>query len=145
MDQAFHQVITACSEPRKNQPDTWLSQEMIDAYLQLHEQGYAHSVESWINGKLVGGLYGIALGKAFFGESMFSRITDASKVAFVHLVHRLAEMDFSLIDCQVYTEHLKSLGAELIPRKEFLLQLDNAIQSESQTLQWAHPPEEIHS
>ena len=93
---------------------------MIDAYIQLHKEGYAHSFECWQDEQLVGGLYGVAIGNVFFGESMFSRVSDASKVAFVELAHRLEKEGYRLIDCQIYTEHLQSLGARLIPRSEFI-------------------------
>jgi len=118
-DSAFTQVIEACAAPRKGEAGTWLSQEMQQAYKQLHHAGYAHSVETWHNNKLVGGLYGIALGKVFFGESMFHTKTDASKVAFVSLGQQLSTWGYQLIDCQVHTSHLSSLGAEEIKRNEF--------------------------
>lgn len=125
-DQAFSEVVQACSEPRiqDNDPGTWITDEMKQAYQQLHEQGIAHSVECWNDGKLVGGLYGIAMGKVFFGESMFSRQTDASKVAFVTLVNQLSQWDFVMIDCQVKSQHLESLGAKNIERKTFTRLLD---------------------
>lgn len=123
-DQQFQNVIFECSKPRLEkgeiQKDTWILDEMIEAYIQLHEAGYAHSVECWQENKLVGGLYGVAIGNVFFGESMFSRASDASKVAFVALAKQLQLWDFKLIDCQVYTSHLESLGAKMIPRKEFI-------------------------
>ena len=119
LDTAFEQVIRACSEPRSYSDGTWITEEMIEAYIQLHRLGYAHSVESWQDGKLVGGLYGIALGRIFFGESMFSRATDASKVAFVYLVSQLKAWGFQLIDCQVENPHLVSLGSTTIDRTEF--------------------------
>jgi len=120
-DTAFAQVIRACAEtPRRGQAGTWISEEMQQAYFRLHELGYAHSVESWLGDELVGGLYGLRLGRIFFGESMFSRRTDASKVPFVHLVRKLQSEGVVLIDCQVTTEHLLSLGAEEIPRQRFI-------------------------
>lgn len=133
-DQNFREVITACSESRlekgKMQDETWILDEMIKAYIQLHEQGYAHSVECWLNEKLVGGLYGISIGKVFFGESMFSRVSDASKIAFVSLAKQLEKWDFNLIDCQVYTSHLESLGASMISRQQFISLLkENTIHS----------------
>ena len=133
-DKHFREVITACSESRlekgKIQSETWILDEMIEAYIQLHEQGYAHSVECCQNGKLVGGLYGIAIGKVFFGESMFSRVSDASKIAFVNLAKQLEKWDFNLIDCQVYTSHLESLGASMISRQHFISLLkENTIHS----------------
>lgn len=121
IDQAFGQVIKACAQiPRHNQDGTWITDEMQQAYMKLHQLGIAHSAECWNNGQLVGGLYGIALGKVFFGESMFSRQSNASKVAFVHLLDELKKSNYALIDCQVTTDHLLSLGAEEIPRKQFL-------------------------
>ncbi len=121
VNHAFQEVIVQCSEVRKGSAaGTWLVQEMIDAYCGLHQVGYAHSVESWHEGTLVGGLYGIALGRVFYGESMFTLKTDASKVALVHLVRLLQTMGYDLIDCQVTTRHLQSLGAREIPRQEFL-------------------------
>lgn len=120
-DSAFHEVIRACADtPRRDQPGTWITPEMQQAYIRLHQLGHAHSAESWQGEELVGGLYGIRLGRVFYGESMFSRRTDASKVAFVHLVRRLQEEGVELIDCQVTTEHLLSLGAEAIPRRRFI-------------------------
>ncbi len=129
MDTAFSKVVEACSGPRtnneeNNEPGTWITPEMKQAYQQLHEIGLAHSVECWLNGKLVGGLYGVALGRVFFGESMFTRVTDASKVAFVHLVKQLSQWGFKLIDCQIYSTHLESLGAESIRREQFIQLLD---------------------
>jgi leucyl/phenylalanyl-tRNA---protein transferase len=118
-DTAFCDVITRCSEPRPGQAGTWITGEMKQAYLGLHTLGLAHSVESWRDGELVGGLYGVALGRMFFGESMFSRASDASKVAFVHLVRQLVAWDFALIDCQMRTDLLASFGARDIPRTEF--------------------------
>ena len=144
-DNAFHDVISACSQPRLEQgveqSETWILDEMIDAYVNLHNAGYAHSVECWQDNKLVGGLYGIAIGKVFFGESMFSRVSDASKIAFVYLCMQLEKWGFQLIDCQVYTAHLESLGAGLIPRETFtsLLQ-QHAIDSGSHE-KWTIDPD----
>jgi leucyl/phenylalanyl-tRNA---protein transferase len=118
-DRSFEQVIAGCAEPRRNQRGTWINSGMIKAYRELHRMGHAHSVETWIDGKLSGGLYGVALGRAFFGESMFSRTTDASKIAFVHLVKQLARWHFGIIDCQMKTAHLASFGAHEIPRTQF--------------------------
>lgn len=126
-DQAFDRVIEACAQPRKNEEGTWLMPEMIAAYGNLHRQGIAHSVEAWHQGELVGGLYGNALGSVFFGESMFSIAPNASKAAFVCLVRSLARGGFQLVDCQVFTPHLESLGAGLIPRKEFLVLLGDGV------------------
>ena len=120
-DTAFEKVIKACAEtPRQGQNGTWITGEMQQAYIRLHQMGHAHSAESWMGDELVGGLYGMHLGNVFFGESMFSRKTDASKVAFVHLVRKLREEGVVLIDCQVTTDHLLSLGAEEIPRCQFV-------------------------
>ena len=118
-DRSFDQVIAACAAPRRHQGGTWINSSMIKAYRELHRTGHAHSVETWIDGKLAGGLYGVALGRAFFGESMFSRTTNASKIAFVHLVKQLARWRFGIIDCQMKTAHLASLGAREIPRTQF--------------------------
>jgi leucyl/phenylalanyl-tRNA--protein transferase len=118
-DTAFAQVVRECAAPRPGQAGTWITPEMQAAYRQLHELGHAHSVECWQQGKLVGGLYGIAIGHVFFGESMFTRVTDASKVGFVALVQKLQASGYRLIDCQVHTDHLESLGAAMIPRREF--------------------------
>lgn len=122
-DQAFEQVIDECSAPREYTADTWITDEMKQAYINLHNAGHAHSVECWQGNTLVGGLYGLSIGKVFFGESMFSRVTDASKVAFVCLVKHLKLWQYQLIDCQVYTGHLESLGATSIPRSEFVQQI----------------------
>jgi len=119
-DKAFDKVINACASLRKGSSGTWITDEITEAYSELHRLGFAHSVEAWCNGSLVGGLYGIALGRVFFGESMFHTMTDASKVAFVNLVERLKSWDYQLIDCQVHTSHLESLGAQEIDRTYFV-------------------------
>lgn len=118
-DKAFAEVIQGCAGPRSYADGTWITTPMQDAYVRLHEMCVAHSVEVWQQGQLVGGLYGIAMGELFFGESMFSRATDASKVGFVTLVERLREWGFALIDCQMPTRHLESFGARSIPRAAF--------------------------
>ena len=118
-DTAFAEVIQGCAGPRSYADGTWITTPMQDAYVRLHEMGVAHSVEVWQQGQLVGGLYGLAMGELFFGESMFSRATDASKVGFVTLVERLREWGFALIDCQMPTRHLESFGARSIPRAAF--------------------------
>ena len=129
MDTTFERVIRNCAEVnRRGQQGTWITEEMIGAYIRLHCAGYAHSVESWDSGELVGGLYGIALGKVFFGESMFAIKSNASKVAFITLVQYLKKLSFSFIDCQVTTEHLKSLGAKEVSRKKFLQMLKKALE-----------------
>ena len=126
-DTSFRAVMRACAQPRPAQDGTWISDEMIDAYCALHKQGIAHSVETWIDGELAGGLYGVALGRIFFGESMFTRAPDASKFAFVHLVRQLKRWNFGLIDCQVHTEHLASLGARAIARADFVRNLQELV------------------
>jgi len=118
-DTAFAQVVDACAAPRQGQAGTWITTEMQSAYRRMHELGHAHSVECWQHGELVGGLYGIAIGHVFFGESMFTRVADASKVGFVTLVQQLQASGYRLIDCQVHTDHLESLGAMMIPRPDF--------------------------
>ena len=119
-DQAFEQVLEGCASARSYTSETWLTGDMKSAYLQLHKEGYAHSVEAWRDGELVGGLYGVAVGKIFCGESMFTRVNDASKVAFVHLARQLEAWNFKLIDCQIHTDYLASFGASEIERREFL-------------------------
>jgi leucyl/phenylalanyl-tRNA---protein transferase len=135
-DTAFREVMEACAAPREGQAGTWIVPEMVEAYVALHERGLAHSVESWRDGELVGGLYGVALGRAFFGESMFSRATDASKVALVRLVERLRIQGCDLIDCQQNTAHLASLGAREIPRKAFAQHLRDSIQYPPSGARW---------
>ena len=122
-DTAFGAVMRACAAPRISQAETWISPAMIEAYEELHRGGHAHSVEIWIGGELAGGLYGVALGRAFFGESMFARVTDASKIALAHLVRQLERWGYGLIDCQMATGHLARLGAREIPRAEFMRKL----------------------
>ncbi|MBY4677858.1 leucyl/phenylalanyl-tRNA--protein transferase [Marinobacterium arenosum] len=124
LDQNFAAVMQACAEPRRGEPGTWISRDMLQAYCQLHRAGWAHSVELWQQEQLVGGLYGIAMGRLFFGESMFSRQRDASKIAFAWLVEQLREWGYALVDCQVSSPHLMSLGAREIPRQQFLGILD---------------------
>jgi len=125
LDSAFAEVIDACAQaPRPGQHGTWITAAMRQAYRELHRLGHAHSVETWVNGRLAGGLYGISIGRAFFGESMFSRVRDASKIALAHLCRHLKSLDFGIIDCQMETAHLASLGARPIPRRDFLAALD---------------------
>ena len=118
-NKSFANVISQCSINRNKDNDTWLTNDMKKAFINLHKTGYAHSVECWHNKELVGGLYGIAMGKIFFGESMFSRMSNTSKITLVHLAKRLEEMNFQLIDCQISSIHLQTLGAELITRNQF--------------------------
>lgn len=121
INRAFGQVIQQCkTAPRKDQEGTWISPAIQDAYTQLHQLGYAHSAETWLNGELVGGLYGIRIGRVFFGESMFSKTSNASKFAFIRYVQQLKKEAVALIDCQVYTAHLGSLGARMISRSTFM-------------------------
>jgi len=141
MDSAFGQVIDACAAPRHGEPGTWITAEMNAAYRRLHALGHAHCVEVWAEGRLVGGLYGVALGRVFFGESMFSRATDASKVAFVHLVRQLQDWGFALIDCQVDSPHLRSLGAETLPRFDFTAYLARYCPDDGRVGQWTLDPE----
>jgi leucyl/phenylalanyl-tRNA---protein transferase len=137
IDKAFGKVIRNCSKtPRKGENGTWITREMRNAYIDLHEAGYAHSAEAWFDGKLVGGLYGVALGKVFFGESMFHHLTNASKVALYFLVEKLSNWNFEIIDAQVYTNHLESLGGEMIPRSQYLQILEKAVQIEDVTGSW---------
>jgi leucyl/phenylalanyl-tRNA--protein transferase len=124
LDKAFRDVMVGCAEPREDCEDTWITSEMIDAYTALSGLGFGHSVEVWSGTDLAGGLYGVALGRMFYGESMFSRVTDASKVALAVLIRQLARWNFELIDCQLATTHLQSLGAREIPRTEFLRHVD---------------------
>ena len=121
INRAFNTVLQNCkSITRKDQEGTWITPEVQTAYIQLHELGYAHSAEAWMNGELVGGLYGIKLGNVFFGESMFSKVSNASKFAFINYVRHLQKENIALIDCQVYTAHLESLGAKMIKREVFI-------------------------
>jgi leucyl/phenylalanyl-tRNA--protein transferase len=126
-DTAFEQVMRACAAPREGQSGTWIHEDMIAAYSALHRMGVAHSVEAWRGGELVGGLYGVGIGRVFYGESMFSLSRDASKVAAAHLAAQLARWNFGLIDCQMNTPHLVSLGAREIPRTEFIRSLQELI------------------
>ena len=136
-DTAFDEVIRNCSEVhRNNEGSTWITREMREAYTRLYQEGFAHSVESWYGGELAGGLYGIALGGAFFGESMFTLRSNASKIAFVRLVQTLVKWKFSLIDCQVTTEHLMGLGAREIPRCRFMAMLRKAVELPTRRGKW---------
>lgn len=120
MDRAFPEVIAACAEPRDYEPDTWITSAMNRAYRRLHEAGWAHSLEVWRGGSLIGGIYGVAIGRMFFGESMFRRETDASKIALIALCRQLSAWDFPLLDCQVHSPHLDRMGAWLIERPTFI-------------------------
>jgi leucyl/phenylalanyl-tRNA--protein transferase len=136
-DTAFAEVITHCATARRpGQKGTWITGEMIRAYITLHDMGFAHSAEAWREGKLAGGLYGVSLGAAFFGESMFARQPNASKVAFVHLVRQLQAWDFHFVDCQIYTEHLARFGAAPWPRTRFLKMLEKALEEPTRKGLW---------
>ena len=128
INKSFFAVINHCKKvKRSGQDGTWITDEVELAYRKMHEFGYAHSAEAWLNGELVGGLYGIRLGKVFFGESMFSHVSNASKYAFISYAMQLKKENVQLIDCQVYTEHLESLGARMIPRTDFIALLQTLI------------------
>ncbi len=148
LDHAFEQVINHCSEPRKQSADTWLIPEMRDAYINLHHQGFAHSIEIWQRGKLVAGLYGMALGKVFFGESMFSHVSNMSKIALYSLSEQLRLWGYALIDAQVASPHLFTMGAREIPRPEFEEILLNSIPEPPLPDKWLYsdslPSSNIH-
>lgn len=130
-DTAFERVVEKCAEEVDNRPSTWINQTIRDLYSALHSLGHAHSVEAWEGGELVGGLYGVSLGSAFFGESMFSRRTDASKICLVHLVERLKERGFTLLDTQFTTEHLKTFGAIDVPKADYGVLLERAMEGDA--------------
>jgi len=135
-DSAFEQVMRACSMPREGQNGTWIQEDMIAAYVRLHHMGFAHSIETWMDGELAGGLYGVSIGRMFYGESMFSLKTDASKIALACLTSQLKRWNFGMIDCQMNTPHLASLGAREIPRKEFLMRLQELIHYPNLSSPW---------
>ena len=138
LDTAFRSVMEACASVRRpGQRGTWITPEMLEAYAELHRRGYAHSVEAWRDGRLTGGLYGVSLGGAFFGESMFARERDASKAAFATLVGQMRRWDITLIDCQVYTDHLARFGAALWPRRVYLRALKQALARSTRMGPWA--------
>jgi leucyl/phenylalanyl-tRNA--protein transferase len=128
--------MCACAEPRAGQAGTWITHSMMHAYAELHHAGYAHSCETWIDGELCGGLYGVSLGRIFFGESMFTRATDASKIALAFLARQLERWRFGLIDCQMATTHLASLGASEIPRKQFMRALSELVNYPTRAGKW---------
>jgi len=140
-DTSFRDVITACSGRRKNESGTWITPEMIEAYVTLHKMGYAHSVEAWRDGKLAGGLYGVSIGGMFFGESMFSRESNASKAAFIVLAENLCRLGFDLIDSQVHTDHMKSLGAVYMDRDIFLELVERSVKRETRKGDWGISPD----
>ena len=141
MDAAFSEVMEGCAEPRADRAGTWITNEMTDAYRRLAALGYSHSVEAWDGDALAGGLYGVSIGRMFFGESMFSRVPDASKVAFVHLVRQLGRWDMPVIDCQMSTAHLASLGAREIPRVDFLRQVSELVRRPAIPSPWQLDPD----
>lgn len=141
-DHAFSKVIYACSEPRNIDEGTWLNHSMIQAYLELHRLGHAHSVEIWQDDRLVGGLYGISIGRVFFGESMFSYENDASKLALIHLANKLVEWDYKMIDCQVHSQHLITLGAINICRRSFRKNLQRWCNPPDRQENWKNEPKE---
>jgi leucyl/phenylalanyl-tRNA--protein transferase len=139
-DTSFREVITACSGERKHEKGTWITSEMIEAYVDLHSLGLAHSVEAWRDGKLAGGLYGVSIGRMFFGESMFSYESNASKAAFIVLAENLAKLEFDLIDSQVYTRHMESLGAFRMARKDFIGIMKKSVKKETICGNWGRLP-----
>jgi leucyl/phenylalanyl-tRNA--protein transferase len=136
IDNAFDEVVRGCAEPRGDRQGTWLLPEMRDAYRLLHEMGMGHSIELWDGNELVGGLYGVALGKAFFGESMFSRTPGASKIVMVYLCERMQAFEYRFLDCQVFNPHLASMGAEEMPRERFLRELESAVTRTEDPAMW---------
>lgn len=141
MDTAFRAVVEACAAvPRKAQAGTWILPEMVEAYTRLHELGYAHSIECWKDGRLAGGMYGVSLGRCFFGESMFHIVTDASKAALAALVDRAKQWQFTMIDCQVPNPHLIRLGAREMPRAQFLELLKTSLDAPDRRGSWTHLP-----
>ena len=141
VDLDFESVIEACAEPREYEQSTWITQEMKEAYIRLHHSGHAHSLEVWNGDDLAGGIYGLSLGRVFFGESMFSRQTDASKIALVALCRLIDAHEYALLDCQVGNPHLFSMGAELVSREKFQSLLDAHVNDTEITLNWTRPPE----
>jgi leucyl/phenylalanyl-tRNA---protein transferase len=140
-DHDFLGVISACQKSRRKQEGTWITEEMLEAFHNLHLLGYAHSAEAWHEDKLVGGIYGVSLGRCFFGESMFSLMSNASKAALIHLVKRLQRLKFEFLDCQVFTAHMKSMGAKYIPRKEFTRLLKKGMKQATFRGNWQYMPE----
>ena len=138
-DHCFEKVVRTCAEVKRDgQQGTWITEDMVEAYKQLHDLGYAHSGEAWYNGELVGGLYGVSLGAVFFGESMFHTRSNASKVVFAYLIELLQGWQFQLIDCQMPTKHLANFGAENMTREQFLEHLQSAIQHAPAPNKWTN-------
>lgn len=144
VDTVFDAVMKACAAPRGSEGDTWIHSEMIQAYSELHQQGYAHSVEIWVKNQLAGGLYGVAIGRMFYGESMFSRVSDGSKMALYYLTRQLKAWQFEMIDCQMNTAHLASLGARTIPRKDFIARLKRVANEPGILGQWQFNKDDLH-
>ena len=140
-DYNFRDVVLACQKPRRKQKETWITDDMLEAYYTLHLLGFAHSVEAWYEEKLVGGIYGVSLGRCFFGESMFSMMSNASKAALIHLVEKLKGLKFDFLDCQVYTAHMESLGARLLKREEFTRLLQKGLRHDTLRGNWRYMPE----
>ena len=136
LDKSFESVVRNCAQPGQTQQGTWITDEMVAAYIELHKRGIAHSVEVWLENKLVGGLYGLGIGQLFFGESMFSLKTNASKIGFLHLVKQLDLWQYSLIDCQISSNHLANFGAIEISRQEFQVYLDKYLDKPGQKDAW---------
>jgi leucyl/phenylalanyl-tRNA--protein transferase len=146
VDTAFEAVLDGCSStPRPGQDGTWITDEIRLGFLALHERGIAHSIETYRDGELVGGLYGVSIGKSFCGESMFAHATDASKIAMVSLLGNLAHWEFHFVDCQVHTEHLARFGAEQVPRPRFLEMLRNAVAAPTRTGSWRFPLDPVQA
>jgi leucyl/phenylalanyl-tRNA--protein transferase len=140
-DTCFSRVIEACATiPRQHEKGTWITREMQEAYIRLHEEGFAHSIETWQDGELAGGLYGVSLGRCFFGESMFSRVSDASKTALAVMVRKLIDWNFHFIDCQFQTDHLTRFGAREIPRHTYLRLLERALERPTRRGPWDFSP-----
>jgi leucyl/phenylalanyl-tRNA--protein transferase len=140
-DHSFKEVVEYCRKARRKKKGTWITHEMLEAYSILHTLGFAHSAEAWHGDKLVGGIYGVSIGRCYFGESMFSLMSNASKVALIHLVHKLKELKFEFLDCQVHTDHLESLGARYVSRDDFLNLLTAGLMYETLRGNWRYMPE----
>ena len=140
-DHNFRKVVTLCQKPRRKQKGTWITDDMLEAYCFLHHLGFAHSAEVWYGEELVGGIYGVSLGRCFFGESMFSLMSNASKAALINLVYKLKEVKFEFLDCQVYTAHMENMGARYVHRSEFIDLLDRGLQHETLRGNWKYMPE----
>ena len=139
LDRAFEAVVRGCAEPRDDQPGTWITSELAAAFAELHRRGFAHSLEVWQDGELAGGIYGLAIGRVFFGESMFSRRTDASKVALVALCRLIGRHGYELLDCQVENPHLLAMGAQRLPRREFEAELGRLVGAPANPACWRTP------